>query len=62
MNISLAVNLSQEKQKEIEERHNKEQKELNDKKGSGNEVKEAELIGRQSGSVEWRKERGEFKK
>ena len=62
MNISLIANLSEEKQKEVEERHNREQKELNAKKGSGNEVKEAELLGRQSGSVEWRKERGEFKK
>ena len=57
-NISLSVNLTQEKQTEILHRHEEEVKELKEKKTKERQVQEAELKGRQSGSVEWRKQRG----
>ena len=60
-NISLSVNLTQEKQTEILHRHEEEVKELKEKKTKERQVQEAELKGRQSGSVEWRKQRGELK-
>ena len=62
INLSLIVNLSEEDQKKIEEINKLEDLELENKKIDKNKkISEAELKERESGSVEWKKERGEMK-
>ena len=61
INISIAINLSEDEVKLLEKRQEKEKKELNDMMcNKEKEILEEEMKGRQSGSVEWRKERGEI--
>lgn len=61
-NLSIQVNYNESKVKEIKERELAEKKELELRKGSDDiEVSNEETQCRQSGSVEWRKERGELK-
>ena len=62
INLSLIVNLSEEEQKNIEEMNKLEELELENKKIDKNKtISEAELKERESGSVEWKKQRGEMK-
>ena len=62
INLSLIVNLSEEEQKNIEEMNKLEDLELENKKIDKNKtISEAELKERESGSVEWKKQRGEMK-
>ena len=62
INLSLIVNLTEEEQKKIEEMNKLEDEELENKKIDKNKlISEAELKERESGSVEWKKQRGEMK-
>ena len=62
INLSLIVNLSEEEQKNIEEMNKLEDLELENKKIDKNKtISDAELKERESGSVEWKKLRGEMK-
>ena len=61
INASIVANLKEEDVKLLESRQEKEKKELNDMMiNKEKEICEEEMKGRQSGSVEWRKERGEI--
>ena len=61
-NLSIQVNYNETTLNEIKQRELEERNELDKRKGSDDlEVSKEETACRQSGSVEWRKERGELK-
>ena len=61
-NLSIQVNYNETRLNEIKQRELEEKNELDKRKGTEDlEVSKEETICRQSGSVEWRKERGELK-
>lgn len=61
INMSLKENLPQSEREKIEERELSELKEFSSDLNVIKEVSNSELIERQSGNMQWRKERGEFK-
>ena len=61
MNKKIQINFNNEKINIIEERWNFEHKEINDVNSNKNrKLKEEELKGRQSGSTQWKQQRGEL--